>query len=514
MLDDMQASELRKIAALNFENSTGKLYASLIRESGHLLERGIASPGEYVRRLADLVIGAFETVESTFEECFIRQPWLSTTEGPTVDSIELWLRERAEAVVANEEARARGLIESIYAYPSGAPAARCAEQIHQLDGVSELITQRLTNAIAIWAIEARSSVRASGGPHAQETASMPETSLIVFISHSSADERIASKLIELLRAALDLGAEQIRCTSVDGYRLPSGAHTEDQLREELNAAKIFIGVITPNSLASAYVLFELGARWGARLSLVPLLAGIEPSNLRGPLAAVNSIAGKSEPQLHQLVEDLASILRHPVRGVPSYARYISQLAALCSASVGQGVGGAVKQAGLNLVFGGSRLSPISEVELGVWSCDMARFEKRFAIEAGDQAVLARFTNEARGGQANIGGPVRAHLIYRSDGREFQRLSGCWLDEPADAVEFRVDQSHELIIACVDKGQVLTISKRRISAATGDEIRTDTGRISHTTDCTVAVRLTNVDNGDVLFEQEFRLTFAPLALAVA
>src|SRR5688572_19277140 len=94
----------------------------------------------------------------------------------------------------------------------------------------------------------------------------------VFISHSSQDSQLARQVVDLLRSSLNLRAQQIRCTSVDGYRLPAGANTDQQLREEALAARAFIGIISPFSLTSAYVLFELGARWGAGQPLFPLLA--------------------------------------------------------------------------------------------------------------------------------------------------------------------------------------------------------------------------------------------------
>jgi len=56
--------------------------------------------------------------------------------------------------------------------------------------------------------------------------------ILVLISHSSKDVNLASALIELLRAGLGLVATQIRCSSVDGYRLPAGVDTDAQLRQE------------------------------------------------------------------------------------------------------------------------------------------------------------------------------------------------------------------------------------------------------------------------------------------
>lgn len=131
----------------------------------------------------------------------------------------------------------------------------------------------------------------------------------VFISHSSEDSQLARQLVDLLRSSLNLRAEQIRCTSVDGYRLPAGVDSDDQLRDEALAARAFISIISPFSLASAYVLFELGARWGTKQPLIPLLApGTGPQALRGPLTGLNALSCESAAQLHQLVSDVGRTL--------------------------------------------------------------------------------------------------------------------------------------------------------------------------------------------------------------
>lgn len=131
----------------------------------------------------------------------------------------------------------------------------------------------------------------------------------VFISHSNEDSQLARQLVDLLRSSLNLRAQQIRCTSVDGYRLPAGADADEQLREEALAARAFIGILSPFSLTSAYVLFELGARWGAKRPLIPLLApGTGPQALRGPLTGLNALSCESAAQLHQLVSDVGETL--------------------------------------------------------------------------------------------------------------------------------------------------------------------------------------------------------------
>lgn len=131
----------------------------------------------------------------------------------------------------------------------------------------------------------------------------------IFISHSSKDAALARLLITLLRSALRISSEEIRCTSVPGYNLPGGVDTEEHLRKEILASPVFIGLITEAGLSSAYVLFELGARWGANKPMIPLLApGISPDTLNGPISNVNALSCASSVHLHQLVSQIAKEL--------------------------------------------------------------------------------------------------------------------------------------------------------------------------------------------------------------
>jgi lambda repressor-like predicted transcriptional regulator len=133
--------------------------------------------------------------------------------------------------------------------------------------------------------------------------------LKIFISHSSRDVALAKHLITLLRSALRLPTEEIRCTSVPGYNLPGGVETDEHIRQEVLTTPVFIGLITESGLASAYVLFELGARWGTKQPLIPLLApGISPDILQGPISNINALSCGSPANLHQLVNQIARTL--------------------------------------------------------------------------------------------------------------------------------------------------------------------------------------------------------------
>jgi len=150
--------------------------------------------------------------------------------------------------------------------------------------------------------------------------------ITVFVSHSSRDSALAQALVDVLRAALNLPAQCIRCTSLDGYRLPGGVNTDARLRDELIGCKSFVGLMTPASMQSTYVLFELGARWGKGLHLLPIAAkGLTASDLGGPLRGINVIPLDSIANAHQVVDELAGTLGVTTQPVGSFVRHLQAL---------------------------------------------------------------------------------------------------------------------------------------------------------------------------------------------
>lgn len=163
-------------------------------------------------------------------------------------------------------------------------------------------------------------------------------SVDIFISHSSADEKVAKALIDLLRDAFHIEPSRIRCTSVAGYKLKTGAHSEIELRKEIQQVGVFIGILSEVSLESAYVMFELGARWGSiqeygyscrggsKNKIFPLLAvGATGSILRDPLKQYNALNCEKPGDLHQLVSDVGQEINQTPGSAAAYQDKIDTL---------------------------------------------------------------------------------------------------------------------------------------------------------------------------------------------
>lgn len=155
----------------------------------------------------------------------------------------------------------------------------------------------------------------------------------VFISHSHRDEKIAKRLIALLKSAMPIDPRRILCSSVPGHELSGGVPIDTQLRNEILNAPVFIALLTRGCLKSAYVLFELGARWGfgvhseTDFKLIPLLAaGMKVNELRDiPLGRIKVHSCDKETDLQQLVDEICLELDLTVRNPNDYRNEIEEL---------------------------------------------------------------------------------------------------------------------------------------------------------------------------------------------
>ena len=159
----------------------------------------------------------------------------------------------------------------------------------------------------------------------------------VFVSHSSRDISVIAPLVSLIQIALNLPPAEIRCTSLDGYRLPGGVLTSERLRDEIRETPAFVYVASTASSDSAYVALEMGARWGLGKPFLPLLApGLSVEVLSAPLREWNALR-MDAAGLQQMVEQLAQSLDIATASGAVYQKYIDEILREAGRGTGDGI---------------------------------------------------------------------------------------------------------------------------------------------------------------------------------
>lgn len=180
----------------------------------------------------------------------------------------------------------------------------------------------------------------------------------IFISHSHKDRDVAEALTDLLDANFRIGKGDIRCTSVRTYQLPVGERTSDRLRAEVSHAKVVLGIVTPDTKESVYVMFELGASWGQQISAWPLLAkGATESDVPAPIRDVNYVQLSDDGECQRLINDLSNKVALQLREdaldrVPQKASVLAGLARRA-----EGVAPAASKKGASKRKGASKKRP-------------------------------------------------------------------------------------------------------------------------------------------------------------
>jgi hypothetical protein len=136
----------------------------------------------------------------------------------------------------------------------------------------------------------------------------------LFISHRHHDRDIARALIGLLEAGLEIEPGDIRCTSVQGYKLAVGSQSAASLQADLEGAKLVMGIIGPETSKSDYVLFELGASWGLNTPTFPLrVRGATFQHVPEVLREKSSLTLEDSSQCLQLMDDISRVCGIPRR---------------------------------------------------------------------------------------------------------------------------------------------------------------------------------------------------------
>ena len=125
----------------------------------------------------------------------------------------------------------------------------------------------------------------------------------VFMSYARVDHQIADRI-----AASLIDAD---CNVWWDALLVPGDIFDEKIQEVVSTAKIIVGVLSPNSLASDWVRWELSQAITNGLHVIPILTkGVEPEDLAPPLSLVHAIV---LPDLEEVgLGDCASHIRRAV----------------------------------------------------------------------------------------------------------------------------------------------------------------------------------------------------------
>lgn len=150
----------------------------------------------------------------------------------------------------------------------------------------------------------------------------------IFVSHTASDATLAGSLIDCLLSSMVLQDEDLRCTSVDGHKLPVGSDFTSTLLDDLDDSSVVIGLITQASLSSSWVLFELGATWGAKKNLKPLVASdVDLKSLPGPLSGRHVAVFKNKGDIAQFIEEIITTIGAKARTAAKISKAIDTLLA-------------------------------------------------------------------------------------------------------------------------------------------------------------------------------------------
>src|SRR5262249_16918824 len=134
------------------------------------------------------------------------------------------------------------------------------------------------------------------------------------------------QMVDLLARTMKISAEEIRCTSVPGCDLSGGDPSAEVLRKNLQDCEVVVGLITPKSLSSSFVLFELGATCGLGKRLIPFLGpDCDPGIMRAPLRDLHAYRWRSRTDWEKLIDNLCTWLKVDKQKVSFYSPMIDEI---------------------------------------------------------------------------------------------------------------------------------------------------------------------------------------------
>jgi hypothetical protein len=126
---------------------------------------------------------------------------------------------------------------------------------------------------------------------------VPEGAPFAFVSYSTRDVEFVREL------SADIEQAGIRCFR-DERSIRTGAQWIEELHDALRQCRVFVMVVTPQTLSSDWCKIEAGAAWGLNKPILAVLRHVAPSQLPGPLASLQARVVETRQQQAEFVHDL------------------------------------------------------------------------------------------------------------------------------------------------------------------------------------------------------------------
>lgn len=140
---------------------------------------------------------------------------------------------------------------------------------------------------------------------------------LLFISHSSADEGIASALVTMLRT-LGFNKQNLFCSSVPGYDIAEGEDIYDNLATKFTEYDIYvIFLLSKNYYGSVACLNEMGATWVLKTKYSTIICpGFDVPDIKGAInprkmAVMLGDSKRVNGKLNQLKDHLIEFFHLP-----------------------------------------------------------------------------------------------------------------------------------------------------------------------------------------------------------
>ena len=100
---------------------------------------------------------------------------------------------------------------------------------------------------------------------------MGKDNIRLFVSYASEDSGLAKELLSQL-------ASQPKFNVFTTSKISAGENWQSKIRKELSQSDYFLVLLSPTSLQSKWVQFELGAAWGLNKFIIPVVTSHEIVN--------------------------------------------------------------------------------------------------------------------------------------------------------------------------------------------------------------------------------------------